>query len=121
MTDLLHDLRIAVRSLARRPGLALDLMEDLRCFLADRLALTLINRLQIRPAGFTTSESGGVRMDDTTRKTVITAWQKRKQDQINHPYLNEKVTVGLLPHLQARLLARFLRDDLDAYPAFFWK
>lgn len=104
-----------------RPGLALDLMEELRPFLADRLALSLINRRQISPEGFKTTETGAVSMDDATRKAVLTAYQKRKQETIEHPYLGEKVTIGLLVHLQARLLARHLRGDLDAYPAFIWK
>jgi len=104
-----------------RPGLALDLMEEFRPYLADRLALSLINRRQVGPAGFTTTESGAVRMDDATRKAVLTAYQKRKQEEVVHPFLGEKVSVGLVPHLQARLLARHLRNDLDAYPAFVWK
>jgi CRISPR-associated protein Cas1 len=104
-----------------RPSLALDLMEELRAFLADRLALSLINLQQIRGDGFTRTESGGVLMDDTTRKTVLIAYQKRKQEEIVHPFLGEKTTVGLLPHLQAALLARHLRADLDGYPPFFWK
>jgi CRISPR-associated protein Cas1 len=101
-----------------RPGLALDLIEELRAFLADRVALSLINRNQVRPSGFTHLESGAVAMTDDTRKTVITEYQKRKQETIMHPFLNEKVTVGLLVHLQARLLARYLRGELDAYPPF---
>lgn len=104
-----------------RPGLALDLMEELRPYLADRLALSLINLKQVRPQGFRQSESGGVEMDDETRKGVITAYQKRKQDEIVHPFLKEKTTVGLIPHLQALLLARHLRGDLDGYPPFIWK
>lgn len=104
-----------------RPGCALDLMEELRPFLADRLALSLINRRQVAPGGFTATESGAVRMDDSTRKAVLVAYQKRKQETILHPFIGEKVTVGLLVHLQARLLARHLRGDLDAYPAFVWK
>ena len=103
-----------------RPGLALDLMEPLRPFLADRLVLSLINRGQVAPKGFTTAESGAVRMDDDTRKTVLTAFQKRKQETITHPFLNEKTTVGLIVHLQARLLARYLRGELDTHPAFVW-
>ena len=104
-----------------RPGLALDLMEELRPFLADRLVLSLINRRQVQPTGFTTTESGAVRMDDATRKTLLVAYQQRKQRELLHPFLDEKVTVGLIVHLQARLLARYLRGDLDAYPAFIWK
>lgn len=104
-----------------RPSLALDLMEEFRAFLADRLTLSLINRQQVKAKGFRAREAGGVEMDDDTRKTVITTYQKRKQDTITHPFLGEETTVGLLVHLQARLLARYLRGDLDAYPAFVWK
>ncbi|MGQ0642524.1 MAG: type I-C CRISPR-associated endonuclease Cas1c [Gemmatimonadaceae bacterium] len=104
-----------------RPSLALDLIEEFRPVLADRLVLSLINRQQIRPEGFQVLESGGVIMDDATRKTVITTYQERKRDEITHPFLGEPTTVGLLPHLQARLLARHLRGDLDGYPAFIWK
>jgi len=107
-----------------RPGrasLALDLMEELRPVLGDRVALSLINRGQVQADGFRTTESGAVEMDDKTRKTVLVAYQKRKQDELQHPFLQEKVTVGILLHVQARLLARFLRGDLDAYPPFFWR
>lgn len=104
-----------------RPGLALDLMEEFRPFLADRLAVSLVNRQQVRPAGFQRTESGGVVMDDATRRLVITAYQERKQETLTHPFLGEKTTIGLLVHLQARLLARYLRGDLDAYPPFIWK
>jgi CRISPR-associated protein Cas1 len=103
-----------------RPSLALDLMEELRPVFADRLALTLVNRKQIKGSGFVQKESGGVLMDDDTRKKVITAWQERKQDEIVHPYLKERIPLGLIPHIQATLLARHLRGDLDAYPPFFW-
>lgn len=104
-----------------RPGLALDLMEELRPAIADRLALSLINRQQVRPSGFQTSESGAVTMDDDTRKEVLLAYQKRKQEEIHHPFLEEQVAVGLIPHVQALLLARHLRDDLDGYPPMIWK
>jgi CRISPR-associated protein Cas1 len=104
-----------------RPSLALDLMEEFRPFLPDRLALSLVNRQQIRGAGFEKSESGAVQMDDATRKEVLVAYQKRKQEEIQHPFLGEKIAVGLLPHVQAMLLARHLRGDLDAYPPFIWK
>ncbi len=103
-----------------RPGLALDLMEEFRAFLADRTALALINRRQLSPGGFT-ANGPGVRMDDATRKAVITTYQKAKDRSIQHPYLNEKTTLGLLPHIQARLLSRYLRGELDAYPPFLWK
>jgi CRISPR-associated protein Cas1 len=104
-----------------RPSLALDLVEELRPVFADRLALTLVNRQQIKGSGFVHKESGGILMDDETRKKVLTAWQERKQEQIVHPYLKERIPFGLLPHTQALLLARYLRGDLDAYPPFFWK
>ncbi|HUG26117.1 type I-C CRISPR-associated endonuclease Cas1c [Piscinibacter sp.] len=104
-----------------RPGLALDLMEEFRAFLADRLALSLINRRQVHASGFHRSESGGVEMDDATRKAVLVSYQKRKQEEIRQPFLGETITVGLLLHMQARLLARHLRGDLDAYPPFIWK
>ena len=104
-----------------RPSLALDLMEELRPLLADRLSLTLINRRQISPERFTVSESGGVLMDEKTRKTVIQAYQQRKRDTLTHPFLEEKMEVGLLPHAQAMLLARRLRGDLEGYPPFLWK
>lgn len=104
-----------------RPGLALDLMEEFRPFLADRLALSLINRRQVDGLGFRKAESGAVLMDDPTRKEVLVAWQKRKQEEIQHPFLGERVALGLLPYVQALLLARHLRGDLDAYPPFFWR
>lgn len=103
-----------------RPSLALDLMEELRPVFADRLALSLVNRKQVEGKGFTQKESGGILMDDDTRKTVLTAWQERKKEEIVHPYLKERIPFGLIPHIQAMLLARFLRGDLDAYPPFFW-
>jgi CRISPR-associated protein Cas1 len=103
-----------------RPSLALDLMEELRPVMADRLALSLVNRKQVTGKGFTKKESGGILMDEETRKVVITAWQERKKEELMHPYLKEKIPFGLLPHVQAMLLARHLRGDLDAYPPFFW-
>jgi len=104
-----------------RPGLALDLMEEFRPFFADRLALSLINRLQIKTTDFAREEAGGFKMSDTARKEVLTAYQKRKEDEIMHPFLKEKMTIGMLPHIQARLFARHIRGDLDQYPAFIWK
>lgn len=103
-----------------RPSLALDLMEELRPVFADRLALSLVNRKQITGKGFTQKESGGILMDDETRKAVLVAWQEKKKEEIVHPYLQEKIPFGLIPHVQAMLLARHLRSDLDAYPPFFW-
>lgn len=104
-----------------RPSLALDIMEEFRPVLADRLALSLVNRQQVRGKGFTKTETGAVLMDDATRKEVLVAYQKRKQEEIQHPFLGEKVEVGLLPFVQAMLLARYLRGDLDGYPPFLWK
>lgn len=107
-----------------RPGrqsLALDLIEELRPYLADRLAITLVNRNQIASDGFIIKENGVVLMNDITRKEVLTAWQKRKQDKIIHPYLGEKVAVGLIPYIQAMLLARHIRGDIEDYPPFIWK
>jgi CRISPR-associated protein Cas1 len=104
-----------------RASLALDLVEELRPMLADRLALSLVNRQQIDAKGFLRREAGAVEMNAATRKTVLVAYQKRKDEEILHPFLKEKVTVGLLPHVQARLLARWLREELDAYPPFLWK
>ena len=103
-----------------RPSLALDLMEELRPVFADRLALSLVNRKQVTGKGFAQKESGGILMDDDTRKAVLTAWQERKKEEIVHPYLKERIPFGLIPYVQAMLLARYLRGDLDAYPPFFW-
>jgi CRISPR-associated protein Cas1 len=94
------------------------MMEELRPYVADRLALTLVNLKQLQASGFEAGETGGVTMDDETRKAVLVAYQKRKLDEITHPFLQEKTTVGMVPHLQALLLARYLRGDLDGYPPF---
>jgi len=104
-----------------RPSLALDLIEEFRPFLADRLALALVNRQQVKGSGFKRTESGGVRMDDATRKKVLVAYQERKRETLRHPFVGEDVEIGLLPHVQALLLARYLRGDLDGYPPFFWR
>jgi len=104
-----------------RPSLALDLMEEFRAVFVDRLVLSLINRQQVKPTGFTTDPGGGVRMDDATRKAIVAAYQKRKQEAVTHPFLEERMTLGLVPHIQARLLARHLRGDQNAYPPFAWK
>jgi CRISPR-associated protein Cas1 len=104
-----------------RPGLALDLMEELRPVLGDRLVLSLINRRQVQAGGLRTTESRAVTMDDSTRKKVLVAYQERKRDTIRHPFLEEAIEVGLLPHVQALLLARHLRGDLDGYPPFLWR
>jgi CRISP-associated protein Cas1 len=133
-TLLVHDVRSALegvgldpavgflhRDRPGRPGLALDMMEEFRPFLSDRLALSLINLGQVNAKGFDQSEAGAVVMSEDTRKTVITAYQKRKQDEIFHPFLDEKIQIGILFHIQALLFARFLRGDLDGYPPFAWR
>jgi CRISP-associated protein Cas1 len=104
-----------------RPSLALDLMEELRPVLADRLALSLINRRQVRGGDFETRDGGAVLLSETGRKTVLTAWQERKKEERRHPFLDETAPLGLVPYLQAQLLARHLRGDLDGYPPWFWK
>lgn len=104
-----------------RPSLGLDLMEELRPSLADRLTLALINRQQVTKKDFIEKENGSVLLNDDGRKVVITAWQERKKEIITHPYLNEKIEIGLLPHAQAMLLARAIRGDISGYPPFFWK
>lgn len=107
-----------------RPGrqsLALDLMEELRPVFADRFALTLINTREIQKNGFTIQDNGAVLLNETGRKTVLSAWQERKKQEITHPYLGEKIVWGLVPYTQALLLARYLRGDMEAYPPFLWK
>lgn len=109
---------------ADRPGrasLALDLMEELRPVMADRLALTLINRRQLSADAFLIEDAGAVRLTDDARKRVLVAWQERKRDELRHPFLDETIPLGLLAHVQAQLLARTLRGDLDGYPPFIWK
>ncbi|MBI5521676.1 MAG: type I-C CRISPR-associated endonuclease Cas1 [Desulfarculus sp.] len=133
-TLLMHDVASALEGVGLdpavgylhrdRPGrksLALDLMEEFRPFLADRLVLSLVNRQQVKANGFTTTANGGVYMDDATRKTVLVAYQERKREELSHPFLGEKLALGLVPHVQALLLARHLRGDLDAYPPFIWR
>lgn len=133
-TLLTHDIRSALecvgldpavgflhRDRPGRPGLALDLLEEFRAVFADRLALSMINLGQVKPKGFRKLESGAVQMDDDTRKEVLVAYQKRKQEEVEHPFLKEKMQAGLLWHAQALLLARFVRGDLDGYPAYIRK
>lgn len=133
-TLLVHDVRSALESVGLdpavgflhrdrpgRPSLALDIMEEFRPVVADRLALSLINLCQVKSSGFRKLETGAVLMDDETRKAVLVAYQKRKQDEIMHPFLKEKIPVGILFHVQAQLLARFIRGDLDGYPVFCWR
>lgn len=133
-TLVMHDVRSALETVGLdpavgflhrdrpgRPGLALDLMEEFRPSIADRLVLSLINRRQVGSKGFTRAENGAVIMDDDTRKTVLVEYQSRKQDEIEHPYIEEKVPLGLLYFIQANLMARYIRGDLDGYPPFFWR
>ena len=101
-----------------RPSLALDMMEELRPYVADRLSLALVNLRTLNPDHFNVEESGAVLLTEDGRMVVLRAYQKRKDEELTHPFLGEKVTVGMLPHLQALLLARHLRGDLDAYPPF---
>lgn len=107
-----------------RPGrtsLALDIMEEFRAYLGDRFVLSLINKRQITPKDFLYQGDNGVILTDNGRKTFLTAWQNRKRETIIHPYLNEKVEIGLLPYIQALMLARFIRKDIDDYPVFLIK
>lgn len=133
-TLLTHDCRSACESVGLdpavgflhrdrpgRPSLALDLMEELRAPLADRLALSLLNRRQLRAGDFRTLDGGAVMLTDDARKRVLTAWQERKKEERQHAFLGEKAPFGLVPWLQAQMLASRLRGDLDAYPPWFWK
>lgn len=133
-TLLVHDIRSALeaagldpqvgylhRDRPGRPSLALDVMEEFRAVIADRLALTLVNRGQVKAKDFTVLDGGAVLMDDDTRRTVITAWQERKREERTHPFLDETAPLGLFWHLQALLLKRHMRGDLDGYPPCLWR
>ena len=107
-----------------RPGrrsMALDLMEELRAVYADRFVLTMINNRIVTKDSFSKQEDGAILLKDEPRKEILKQWQQRKKDTITHPYLNEKIYWGLVPHIQAMLLARTIRGDLEEYPAFLWK
>jgi len=104
-----------------RPALALDLMEEFRPILGDRLSLTLVNRKQVVPEDFIERKGGAVQFSDEARKKVIIAYVERKQQEVSHPLSKKKVTIALIPHLQARLLARVLRGDLDSYVPYLYK
>lgn len=107
-----------------RPGrtsLALDLMEELRPCMADRFVITVVNNRMLSSEDFNHEESGAVRMTDQGRQKFLKQWQLKKQETITHPYLEEKIPWGLVPYVQALLLARYLREDMDAYPPFLWK
>ncbi len=133
-TVLAHDVRSALETVGLdpavgflhrdrpgRPGLALDLMEEFRSVISDRLVLSLINRKQVKLSGFKRAENRAVIMDSDTRKILLTEYQNRKQTEVYHPYIEEKVKIGLLFFVQANLLARYIRGDLDGYPPFFWR
>ena len=111
----LHQLR------SGRPSLALDLMEEFRAYLGDRIMLNLINLKQVTIKDFEVRESGEVRMTDDARKTLLNAYQQRKQEEITHPFLDEKMTIGLVPHVEAQILARGIRGDISEYPPFYMK
>ena len=109
---------------AIRPGrtsLALDIMEEMRAYIGDRFVLSLINRRQITASDFIYQGEKGVVLTEKGRKTFLTAWQNRKKETIQHPYLNEKIPIGLLPYVQAMLFARYVRNDIDDYPVFLFK
>lgn len=133
-TLLMHDIRSALETVGLdpyvgylhcdRPGrasLALDIMEEFRSVIADRLVLSLINRNQVSHKGFKQALQGAVVMDDETRKTVLVEYQRRKQEAVFHPFIDDTVPIGLLYHVQAILLSRFIRGDIDGYPPFFWR
>lgn len=130
---LMNDVRSALESVGLDPavgylhrdrpgrfGLALDMMEEFRPW-ADRIVLSLVNLGQLKGRDFKKSEGGGVRMSDDARKLVLTVYQKKKQDVLVHPFIEEKMPIGLLFHTQALLLARFFRGDLDGYPPMIWR
>lgn len=133
-TILSHDVRSALETVGLDPsvgflhcdrpgryGLALDLMEEFRPIIADRLVLTLINRGQVKKSGFSVAVNQAVTMDSETRKTVLVEYQKKKQEMIYHPYIKEEIQIGMLFYMQATLIARYIRGDIDGYPPFFWR
>lgn len=133
-TILGHDIRSALESVGLdpsagflhrdRPGrhsLALDLMEEFRVYLADRFVLSLINLNKVSDSGFSKSECGSVTMSDKTKKILLSSYQERKKNEITHPFLKEKIKIGLLPYTQALLMARYIRGDIESYPPFLWR
>ena len=133
-TLLMHDVRSGLESVGLDPavgflhrdrpgraGLALDLMEEFRPIIADRLVLSMINLGQIHKDDFFEKDNGAVYMTDDVRRKILTAYQKKKQDEIYHPFIEEKVAIGHLFYIQALLMNRYMRDDLDGYPPFFWR
>ncbi|MGE3924666.1 MAG: type I-C CRISPR-associated endonuclease Cas1c [Lautropia sp.] len=133
-TLLIHDCRSALETVGLdpavgflhrdrpgRPSLALDLAEELRPLLGDRIALSMINRRQLSDRDFQMFDNGAVQLKEDPRKTVLVAYQERKREQLRHAFLDEQVDIGLLPFIQAQLLARHLRGDIDGYPPYLWK
>lgn len=133
-TLLAHDVAAALETIGLdsyvgflhtdRPGrvsLALDMMEELRSIFADRFVISLINKRIVNVNGFEKQENGAIIMKDETRREILRNWQERKQDKIKHPFLEETIEWGLVPYVQAMLLARFVRGDMDGYPPFLWK
>jgi CRISP-associated protein Cas1 len=133
-TLLTHDCRAALETVGLdpavgflhrdrpgRPSLALDLVEEFRALLADRLTLSLLNRKQLDEGNFITLDNGAVYLKEEARKTVLAAYQERKREELRHAFLDEKFQIGHIPLVQAQLLARHLRGDLEAYPPFLWK
>ncbi len=104
-----------------RPSLSLDLIEELRAVLADRFVLSLINKKIVAGKNFIKKENGAVLMTDELKRKLLTEWQNKKKETLTHPYLKEKIEWGMVPYVQAMLLARYLRGDLDSYPVFLWK
>lgn len=130
-TILSHDVKSALESVGLDPyvgflhvdrpgraGLALDLMEEMRAYLVDRFVLSIINKRQVEPKDFVVQGENGIVLTTDARKSLLALWQKRKRDCITHPYLKESIPLGLLPYVQAMLLARYLRGDIDDYPVF---
>lgn len=133
-TLLTHDCRSALESVGLdpavgflhrdrpgRPSLALDLLEEFRPMMADRLALSMINLKQLTARDFQTMENGAVQLREESRKKVLTAYQERKREDLMHACLGEKAPIALFPFLQSQLMSRHLRGDLDGYPPFLWK
>ena len=107
-----------------RPGrasLALDMMEELRAYLGDRFVLSLINRRQVTGKDFFSQGDESIQMTDSCKKTILSSWQSRKKEMFTHPFLEEKIPIGLLPYCQSMLIARFIREEIDDYPAFIIK
>lgn len=110
-----HELR------SGRASLAVDLIEELRAYMVDRFVLSIVNLNKVNHKDFTVKEGGGILMTDEGRRKVLTAWQERKKEVITHPYIKEKIEIGLIPYVQAQLLARFIRGDAEEYPPFLCK